>query len=146
MLAGIRSLPLRELVRLHRAIRRSLFTVPWPSGAPSIVIDHSPTEVDSVLRSDYHFESGVTLSYRYEDEVLNLRRPEGTRAIRGGQVQIQAHVRGRVHEHGWEYIAHLEPDPDEHPRLHINEVGFHWDRDWLVDLFEDAFDITPDDL
>jgi len=130
---NVSALPLRELIRVHRAIRRTWFNVPWPD-APGVVIDHSPSEVEEALRGEMHFESGVTLSYRYAGEVLNLRRPEG---ITYG-IQMQGHIRARKHSDGWEYVAHIEPDPDEHPRRHIDEVGFRWDRDWLVLVLAEA--------
>lgn len=135
---NISALPLRELMRVHRAIRRRFFRVPWPN-APGVVMDHSPAEADARLRAGHHFESGVTLSYRYDGEVLNLRRPEHPEDIDGhDDVQMQGHIRARKHPDGWEYVAHIEPDPDEHPRLHIDETGFRWDIDWLVSVLEQA--------
>jgi len=134
----LRSLPLRELVRLHRAIRRRYFAVPWPERAPSVVIDHSPAEIDAVLRGQHHFEPGETFSYHYEGELLNLRRPEGVEDVNGRPVQMQGHIRARRVDSGWEYVAHVEPDPDGHPRLHLAEVGFRWSRDYLLAVLDTA--------
>lgn len=143
----LRALPLRELVRLHRAIRRRYFAVPWPERAPSVTLEHNPAQIDAVLRGRHHFEPGETFSYHYEGELLNLRRPEGVEDVDGRPVQMQGHIRARkapvTHIGGWEYAAHLEPDPDAHPRLHINEVGFRWSRDYLLAVLDTAGFETP---
>lgn len=135
----VRRIPLRELVRIHRALRRSFFSIDWPKGAPGVYSDVSPAQVEGRLRRDHHFESGVTLSYRYEGERLNVRRPEGVMTLQGKTVQLQLHIRGRkVDDMVWEYAGHIEPDPDEHPRLHIEEVGFRWDRDLTQQVLSEA--------
>lgn len=135
----IKQVPLREIVRLHRAFRRNFFKVPWPKHAPSVHTDVKPSVVDNRFRSGHHFESGVTLSYMYEGEVLNLRRPETVSYYRDGTIQMQLHIRGRkIDDMEWEYVGHIEPDPDEHPYLHIHEIGFRWDKQLTEEVMSEA--------
>lgn len=133
MALPIWKLPVRELMRAYRALRRQFFTVGWPEDAPAVVVEDDPETVEWALRKHANFESGVTMSFRYDGEVLNLRRPETvvTRSEDSGTVdiQMQLHIRARPHparDGAWEYVGHEEADPDEHPRRHLNSEGFAW--------------------
>lgn len=144
--SAVKHVPLREALRVFRALRRQYASIPWPEHAPGLAVDAAIDDVDVALRSGQHFESGVSMSYYYQDEVLNLRRPEGLEAVGGRDgIQMQGHIRARRASPGvYELVGHIEPDPDEHPRLHIDEVGFRWDRDWTRSILESAgFDPSP---
>lgn len=144
----IRRLPLREMLRAFRALRRQWFTVPWPSGVEEVIVTEHPATAELKLRDRCHFESGMSMSYRYEGEVLNLRRPEGTRSLDwvadGRIVQLQLHIRAREvgtsddGEPQWAYVGHVEADPDEHPRRHIDEVGFRWTPEKVRTVLREA--------
>lgn len=123
----IKDLPYRRFIALKEAIKMSVGTVDWPGHAPSIRVEMSADELESDLRG-FHFE-GLYLSYEYEGQVLDLRRPEGIREGDDGQNrQLELHIRARPHPErsGLEVIAHLEYSRYEHKKFHINEEFFRW--------------------
>lgn len=108
-------LPYRPLKRLVRTIRIRYATIPWPD-RPAIVVDVPADELERQLR-DSGWE-GMLLSYHYEGEELNLRRPAGVDPET--DMQLEDHVRGRPTEDGLELIAHREASRYEHKTAHID--------------------------
>lgn len=118
----LRSIPYKPLKRLIRAIRIRYYTVPWPEDVPSTIIEDDPESFEAVLRNWYGFE-GMLLSYRYEGEALNLRRPAGEDSQ---SRQRELHIRAREVDDGLEVIGHVEASRYEHKTAHIEEDGLRW--------------------
>ena len=96
---NLERIPYRPLKRLLRVVRIRYYTVDWPEDAPSITIEDDPEGFETVLRNWYGFE-GLLLSYHYDGEAVNLRRPE--------------------------VIGHVEPSRYEHKTAHIEGDGLRW--------------------
>ena len=120
----LETIPYRPLTAVIRAIRLRFYTFPWPDEAPSIIIEDDAEGLEEVLRNWYGFE-GMLLSYRYEDEVLNLRRPAGE-GTQDRQQELHVRARPAPDDNGLEVIAHREASRYEHKRAHIDEVDLRW--------------------
>lgn len=126
-------LPWNRLLALKEAIKMQWGTVPWPD-APTYHTTMGVDELEGTLRS-HHFE-GLYLSYNYEGQVLDLRRPEGVKLpsesawIDTNPRQLEVHIRARPCPDdgcdGYELVAHLELSRYEHKGGHIREVYFEW--------------------
>lgn len=121
--AIIKDLPYNRLMAIKEAIKMQWGTVEWPDHAPTVHVEEDPEDLEADLRGR-HFE-GLYLSYNYEGQVLDLRRPEG---VDGDSRQLELHLRAREHpdEDGLEVLAHLELSRYEHKGGHINEEYFEW--------------------
>lgn len=105
--------------------RREWYTKPWPEDVPALVASQPPDDIEYRLRVDECFE-GSQFSYRYEGEVLNLRRPYGVHAD-GGPMEL--HVRGRPYGdlgEQTELVTHLEFSRYECRQRHIDEEMVDW--------------------
>lgn len=119
----IKKLPYNRIRAWKEAIKMGIGERPWPEHAPSIHVDKTPQDLEAELRGA-HYE-GLYLSYDYQGQVLELRRPEGVDA---DYKQLEVHPRARNHpdKNGLELIAHIERSRYEHKSDHINEEGFRW--------------------
>ncbi|WP_395166335.1 hypothetical protein [Natrinema pallidum] len=120
----LETIPYRPLTRLLREIRIRYYTHPWPDEAPSITIEDDAESFEDLLRNWFDFE-GMLLSYRYEGEVVNLRRPAGE-GTKDRQQEIHLRARPVDGEDALEVIAHREASRYEHKRAHIDEVDLRW--------------------
>ena len=133
-------IPYRPLKRLVRAIRIRYYTVPWPDDVPTYeTTSVGPGSLEEHLRRHEAYE-GMLISYRYEGEEMNLRRPAGT--DEDGR-QLELHIRGRTVDRDGapfaQYCAHLEPSRYEHKTAHIEEDGLEWlTEDEIAALIADS--------
>ena len=110
----------RIVRRLFDSVRKQYFTV---SGAPrQLKLKCTVGELREVL-GERHFTNAWELSYQYEGEDLNMRRP----LYKHDEYNwYQLHVRGFETEDGYvEVHAHIELEPTEHPYEHISETNFN---------------------
>ena len=142
VLVPIQQIPWHTVRRVHRAIRTTAFRVPRPDH-DVLAVDYSPEAIDRVLCSaPYHMEPGHWLSYEYQGEDLNLRRP-----VRRSDPAFPALTYWQLHVRGFErpdgrlgLDAHLEPSPQEHPKAHIQSWGLSvkHGRSRLLTILDDA--------
>jgi len=109
----------RYAKRLFGIVRHTLFTV--GGTGTQITTDATLDEVRRALGAR-HFTNSWELSYRYEGEDLNMRRPE----YKDDEYEwYQLHVRGFEREDGGvDLTAHMELEPTAHPYKHIAEEQF----------------------
>lgn len=130
-----RDLPYREAMRLYRWFRRQLFSVPrshtwyWEVTLPGN--ESRQAQLDRFTRAfgthawapgwRYSYDKGEDLNLRY---VYYEERPEHP------DVQWwQDHLRVWLQDDGTAHLgAHYEPKPEEHPKPHLDGVGFERDR------------------
>lgn len=101
-----------------------------PRGVPGLVVGADLETLERELRAVY-FESADDVSFEYEAERLNLRRPNGTRArpVTGEPTPMELHPRafeladGRVL-----VIAHDEASRSEAPGAHLRGTLLSWER------------------
>lgn len=106
-------------------LRKTFFTRQRRDSA-AFVVPLEKGEAVRLLGRNY-FGSGWEVSYNYQGEIINLRRPEYHEADTE-HVWWQVHVRGYDHPGGLELTAHFETDPTEHPDAHIRRVGIDEER------------------
>lgn len=136
MIELIKDLPFRRMRAVVEAVKMQYGTVDWPEDAPTVTVDKTPDELERDLRGR-HFE-GLYLSYNYEGQVLDLRRPEG---VDDDGKQLELHIRARENDDELDVLAHVERSRYEHKRDHIDEVGFEWlDEDELRELLNGELD------
>jgi hypothetical protein len=127
MQSNLKDLPYGAIMTVVDRFRKEFFKTPWPEHAPSIHVEEKPEMLRNRL-SEKHFE-GVYMSYIYDGQVLDMRRPEPNT---GKGFPMETHV--RLNESG-EFIGHVEANRYNAKREHINEVGFEWlDEEQLREL------------
>lgn len=120
----VKDLPYNRLLAVKEAIKMRFGTVSWPDHAPTLIVtDRDVEELEHDLRA-WHYE-GLYLSYNYEGQVLDLRRPEGV-SNDGKQLELHIRARDSPDEEGLEVLAHLELSRYEHKRDHIHGEGLIW--------------------
>ena len=126
----IRNLPWRAIRHVIKTIRKTFFSVTVDGG---ILVD---TEIQNAKEAllDEHFEDSWYLSYHYNGEDENLRRPDGE--DEAGQSR-QFHV--RLFEEGSQtrVMAHREYSPIQHPKLHLEEKRTYTADKRAADLIRD---------
>lgn len=122
-------LPLRALRQAWRGISTKYFAKPRPKNVPALLIDATPEEIDKKLRP-IHFESADLYSLEYEDEVLNLRRPDGYfQAKDGDTFPSELHGRWfRTADGRLLCLAHHEASRFEAWNAHLDRTIFSWKR------------------
>lgn len=138
-------LPYRE-IRLAIDVVRKLSPVEWPEDDPHYRVPAPPADVEAFLRNRRHFE-GVDLSYHYEGQELDLRRPEG--ADESG-VQLAVHLRGRGaggdgSDKETELIGHIEASRYEHQDDHMKETQFRTLDGWEIEYILTGGGLLPSD-
>jgi hypothetical protein len=118
----LRELPYRKLHDVRQALRKLLFTKEWRGDDhPSIIVNKPTEEIETNLRS-WHFERAY-LTYNYEGQILDLRRPEGVKD--GYQQEVHIRARENPDGDGLELIGHIEDSRYEHKKQHME--GLHFD-------------------
>ena len=116
---------------LFRFVRRNWFTVPKPEH-PTHVVEDSPEDVELEL-AKLGFAPDWPLSYRYKGERANLRYffYDPTKKL----PHRQLHVRLFVHPRGTEIMAHIEPTPEHHPDVHLDEGDMEFEAavEWVAE-------------
>jgi len=124
----------RYIRRTFNAIRLSLFSKdPRPS---QVSVDASIEEVRAAL-GRRHFTNAWELSYHYNGEDLNMRRPE---YVDDDYNWYQLHIRGFERDDGGvDLHAHFELEPTAHPYGHIEGTNFNISRgaEMLVDILDE---------
>jgi hypothetical protein len=128
----LRYLPWRAFRRAHRFVRRVGFSGPKPTTASFVVETLDDAPVVGVVRSlgVRGYTPNWAFSYRYRGEDLNLADTffayvDGAEDIRWWQV----HVRGwQIDDRRVELYPHFEAEPTEHPRAHLDGVGYNVER------------------
>lgn len=116
----LKKIPYNSILRLIEWAKKHFYTNDWPEDIPTLVISMTAEELEDRLRSK-HFE-GIHLSYYYEGQVLNLRRPE---FVKDGK-QYELHIKAREITDELEVIGHTELSRYEHQEDHINTVDLEW--------------------
>lgn len=142
----LRHLPdlLGQLKRAYWWVRKTFFTKQPPEN-PAVLVDMSTDDAEALF-GQHFFEPGWEMSYNYHNEVVNLRRvqhvPEtGPTSLEWWQVHIRGYCHDR-HPNGTcrelELVAHLEPEPIEHPDAHISGrfIDVARGNEVVVDLLE----------
>ena len=160
------------LSRVWWAIRKILASK-QRTGAHSVIVPRSTDEVKTLLhRHDY--EPGWWLSYSFRGEVINRRRPVYFPSDYA--TWWQSHIRGYEVPAGdprlsdpriaafnqdtdipsvrraadlTELTCHVEPEPKEHPDIHLKYVKYNAGTKRLLDLLERTgveYYFIPDDL
>jgi hypothetical protein len=121
-------LPLASAKRLLIVVRKRYFTIDRPSNMPGVLVDAEVDEIDSMLRNAHGYEGAQYYSYNYRDEVLNLRKPDGTETGEDGkEYQMEVHVRAFHTASGELFLtAHRERSRFEHWEDHVNDVDLSW--------------------
>lgn len=121
---ALRHLPWALLKSKFQRIRQQFFSRE-PSNHAFVFVDARVDEVERVLAS-HHFSTWNKLAYHYEGEDLNMRRMEGISYDDDGEKTYwQTHVRAFSFEGGVSMLKfHREKCPVEHPRDHLDMVGF----------------------
>ena len=136
----VKNLPYDLFIEVKEYIKMTVGTRPWPEHAPSVVIEETPQAFESQLR-EWHYE-GLYLSYNYEGQLVDMRRPEG---VSKDDKQLELHIRARNNPDGpgLEVVAHLELSRYEHKQGHIREEMFVWlDEDDLEHVIAGG-DLNP---
>ena len=121
-------LPWRAFRRLVLELRKTFFTV-RKSDAPSFTVDKSLSTIRATL-GDKSYCPSWSLSYRYAGEDYNARHYYYDPGRRYPHRQI--HVRGFEQEDGTvELMAHEEPAPEYHPRVHLAESDMSDATTWV---------------
>ena len=115
------------------------------SGSHSAIVPLSTEEAEQLLaRND--FEPGWWLSYSFRKEVINMRRPVYDSSPHADW--WQAHIRGykvrdddpRIADTDYDATAftdltcHIEPEPKEHPDIHVKYVSYNKGTKLLLQL------------
>lgn len=132
-------LPYKHLREMLRDVGDRYFARARVRGVPIIVADADPQTVKRTLH-EQHYESGDLVSYEYEDELYNLRRPEGydTDPKHGGEVLMENHTRLFETTGGNTLIlTHYEANRYSETTEHLADQGLSWG---------DGRDIVTDDL
>lgn len=123
------TLPWRAFRRLAYNARKRFFTVPRPRKR-EFIVDSTLDDVRNRLASE-SYQPAWILSYKYHGEDLNTRRyyhdpdreyPHRQIHIRGFQLQ---------NENAIALIAHEEPAPEYHPRVHLQDSDMADATRWL---------------
>jgi len=134
-------LPYRAVRQIARDLGDQYFGVRRPRGVPGVVVDVKLDELEAGLRSR-HFESADIYSYEYAGEVLNVRRPSGTRPHpeSGAEIPMELHVRAfATNDDRLLLLAHDEASRVEAWGEHMRETLLSWSRgqeDLIQDLDE----------
>lgn len=102
-----------------------------PRGVPGLVADTTVDDLDTMLREESFFEGADDRSFEYEDEALNLRRPNGLRTHpeTGDRVPMELHVRAFKTEAGdLLLLPHDEASRSESWGAHIRSRLLSWTR------------------
>jgi len=140
---AVRQVPWKFLMELLREVRNSFYKKDRPDVKQFVLPDVTAEELDTRLREEAYFEEAEEYTYKYEGEILNLRRPAG---LMDGY-QMACHLRAFEHEQGLEILVHYEVSRFNHPKEHLDGLGFSWDKGEkiLTDVFDDL-DIKYEDL
>lgn len=143
----LRHLPdvLGQLKRACWWIRKTFFARQPPEN-PAVIVDMSVADAEALF-GQHFFEPGWELSYYYHKEELNLRRAthlpdRGPQNLAWWQVHIRGYCHARHPADGTcsqlELVAHLEPEPVEHPDAHLSGQFIDVPRgnEVLVELLE----------
>lgn len=119
------SLPWNWLQQFYRDFRKTFFTAPRPDGQYLVIEDSY--NIDRIF-GPHSFAPNWELSYNKRGEDFNLARV--VREENPNHPDIvwwQCHLRVWHHEEAGEYWlkAHWEPEPSEHPKPHLEGVGFN---------------------
>lgn len=126
----------RILKRLVSHVRVAVGTVDVDSRqlrCPNLTVE----ELRKLL-GERHFTNSWELSYRYEGEDLNMRRPE---YVHDEYNWYQLHARGFDTDGGGvEISVHVELEPTEYPAEHLSETNFSLSGgvSRLRELFDEA--------
>ena len=121
--------PFDAIRKGYRELRKVLFTASRPTGE-YLVVDESIETIERHLGKQ-SYAPNWEFSYYERGEVLNLARVVYERAEAGGETRVwwQTHVRGWKNDAGQiELHGHWELEPTENGNLHIDGVGFSFER------------------
>ena len=130
----ITNLPYKRIKWLIGRIRSRYFSVSWPSHVdPIIVKGMDCSELETLLRANYGFEE-TYLSYKYNGECFNLRKPDG----KDDGKQMELHVRARKVDNVIEILCHRESSRYEAKTSHIEEKYLSWSdgQRAIIDILE----------
>lgn len=123
ILSKMKKAPWNAFLKLADYIGKKYFTVGWPEEVPTLNISILRDDLEEILRF-HHFE-GTEMTYTYEGEVLNLRRPE-LHDDNGDQFEVHARARNKHEGPFLDVIMHIEYSRYEHPEEHIAEDYLRW--------------------
>lgn len=130
----LHGIPWKWVTRGIAWIRRRFYTRDWPTHPDSVTVVGDAVALEHWLRAYEGFEGADYLSYHYEGETLNLRRPWG---LDDAGRQLELHVRARDLDGGrLELLGHVEQSRYEHPDGHVHDDGLDWERghDAMLDV------------
>ncbi|ADD05231.1 uncharacterized protein Nmag_1655 [Natrialba magadii ATCC 43099] len=122
MLEILQHIPFRYWKFAKADFRRRYATVEWPEQHDHVTLAISVDVLEDQLRR-HHFEDASGWSLKYEDEVLNMRRPAGV-AVDGRPLEY--HLRARPVDGYLEINGHVEANRWEAKTDHVHEEGLTW--------------------
>lgn len=122
---NIRDIPWRFVRRTGYEMREHFFAREKPD-SPSVMVAHSVQEVSGRLGVEF-LNPKWPLSYHYYGEDYNARRYFYDESKEYPHRQL--HIRGFEKENGkLELIAHTEPAPEHHPKIHLSNEEVNWEK------------------
>ncbi|AFZ74541.1 hypothetical protein [Natronobacterium gregoryi] len=122
MLEILQQIPFQYWKLAKSEFRRRFATVEWPEYPDHLHLEIDVDVLEEQLRR-HHFEDANGWSLKYEDEILNMRRPAGT-AVDGRP--LEDHLRARPVDGDLEINGHVEPNRWEAKTAHVHEEGLTW--------------------
>ena len=121
-------IPYRHAREMIRDLGDKYFRVSRPRGIPVVVAHAPPKKVKRALENR-HYESADLVSYEYDGETFNVRRPEGhdVDPEHGGDVLMENHVRGFECDDGDTLLlTHYEANRYLETKEHLADQGLTW--------------------
>jgi len=132
LIKKFKDLPFRAIRRVFYIARRRFFTVNKPK-KDGYTVCESVESVRERLGKD-SYEPAWPYSYRYMGEDMNCRRyfldPEKEYPHR------QIHIRGFEVDDGVQLLAHEEPAPKHHPKIHLSDSDMENAVPWLKEMWD----------
>jgi len=123
-------LPYKHIREIIRELGDRYFARNRPRGVVCLVADTDPKTIKRALH-ERHYESSDLTSYEYEDELYNLRRPEGyaTDPAHGGDVLMENHTRlFETNGGNTLLLTHYEPNRYAETTEHLANQGLSWEN------------------
>lgn len=123
-MSTLKDIPWKAVRKVYYAYRKRYFSVPRPD-VKGIIVNMGIEQCKAFFRTN-HFDY-QELSYHYSGEDLNIYRADYEEGSEYPNMQL--HVRCFEMKDGSTFIeVHYEPDPTEHPEVHLDESYMSWEE------------------
>ena len=142
MLDILQRVPFTYWKAAKRWFRDNYATASWPDHAETLTLAIDVGMLEEQLRR-HHFEDASGWSLKYDDELLNMRRPAGE-GLDG--VPMEHHLRARVVDDGLEINGHAEANRWEEKTAHVHEEGLTWLDEYELRVLLEGCGIDVEEL